>query len=277
MRGTTFARLAAVLALSAAIWSPARGQSSTGANAFNWYYATAFGTGVYRVGDVDVVTLRLPFGHTLRPATADQWGIRLVLPVTIGGADTNNRSGISGVPDRLASAAVVPGVEFERRLRPDWTLVPYLNFGVGREFLDGSSAQILVVGVRSRYLFSLQERDAYLGNALVYSNTSVSGGSDDSLALFVAGLNVAAFDGPDVGGRTTRFWGHAIYYGYFDNLEFVLPGNQVVPLRNEFELALSLTPRKPWNVLGFELDAVGIGYRFSNNTKGISLFTSFPF
>lgn len=277
MRSAALIRLAAACLLFAALPAPARAQPERGASAFNWYYATAFGTGVYRVGSVDVITLNLPFAHTLRPASPDRWGIKLLLPVTVGGADTNAGSGISGVPDRLASAAVVPGIEFERQLGQEWTIKPYLNAGVGREFLEGSTAEILIVGVKSRYRLPLDGRDAYLGNALVYSRTWADRGSDDTLGVFVAGLNAAVFDGPEIGARTTQVWGHAIYYGYFNDLEFVLPGSKVVALRNEFELAVSLTPRKPWDVLGFELDTVGLGYRFSKDTKGITLFTSFPF
>ncbi|HSO07087.1 MAG TPA: hypothetical protein VLW45_07600 [Pelomicrobium sp.] len=275
MPGSFGAALAALVLLVAA-WPVAHAQTATGASAFNWYYATAFGTGVYRVGGVDVVALKLPFAHTLRPTGPDQWGVRLALPVTIAGADVGEESDVPGLPDHLASIAFVPGIEVEIPLRPEWTLTPYLNAGVGREFLDGSSATIGIAGVRSRYRFPAFGRDAYLGNALVYSRTWTSG-PDDALALFIAGLNVAAFDGPDVGNRATRIWGHAIYYGYFNDLEFVLPDSEVVALRNEYELAVSLIPRKPWDVLGFELDAVGLGYRFSNETQGITLFTSFPF
>jgi len=273
----TFAALTTAFLLVAALAAPARAQPDRGASAFNWYYATAFGTGIYRVGSVDVITLKLPFAHSLRPATPDQWGVKLLLPVTVGGADTNAGSGISGVPDRLASAAVVPGIEFERQLGPDWTIKPYFNAGVGREFLEGSTAEILIAGVKSRYRLPLENRDAYLGNALVYSRTWVDHGNDDTLGVFVAGLNAAAFDGPEIGARATKVWGHAIYYGYFNDLEFVLPGTEVVALRNEFELAVSLTPRKAWDILGFDLEVVGLGYRFSDDTKGITLFTSLPF
>jgi len=277
MRRALLAASIVALTLLAGISLPARGASTNGASAFNWYYATAFGTGVYRAGSVDVVTLKLPFAHTLRPPTPAQWGVRLLLPATVGGADASNERGVPGVPDRLATVAFVPGIEFEKQVNPDWTLVPYLNFGVGREFLEGSSAKIFVAGAKSRFRLPLTGRDAYLGNALVYSRTWTSKGNDDSLAMFVAGLNVAAFDGPVVGTQTTRFWSHAIYYGYFNNLEFVLPGNEVVALRNEFELALSLAPSRPWKVLGFELDTIGLGYRFGNDTKGVTLFTSLPF
>lgn len=271
MRGAAAAALAAALLAAA----PAAAQS-TGANAFNWYYATAFGSGFYRVGGVDIVALKLPFAHTLRPAAADRWGVRLTLPVTVGGADVGDANEIPGLPDSLASVAFVPGLEVEIPLRPDWTITPYVNLGVGREFLEGSSAAIGVVGVRSRYRLPVRGRDDYLGNALVYSRTWATG-ADDSLALFVAGLNFAVLDGPDLGGRRTRVWSHAIYYGYFNDLEFVLPESEVVALRNEYELALSLTPYKPWDVLGFELDTVGLGWRFSSDTRGVTLFTSFPF
>ncbi len=270
------AALAALVVWAAAPWPVARAQTATGASAFNWYYATAFGTGVYRVGDIDVVALKLPFAHTLQPAAPGQWGVRLTLPVTVSGADVGEANDVPGLPDSLAAVAFVPGIEVEIPLSPEWTVTPYLNAGVGREFLDGSSAAIGIAGIRSRYRFPVLGRDAYLGNALVYSRTWASG-PDESLALFIAGLNVAAFDGPDLGGRATRVWGHAIYYGYFNDLEFVLPGSEVVALRNEYELAVSLIPRRPWDVLGFELDAVGLGYRFSNETRGVTLFTAFPF
>jgi hypothetical protein len=202
--------------------------------------------------------------------------LRLLLPVTVGGADLNDRSGLNGVPDKLASVAVVPGIELDIQARPDWTLSPYVSLGRGQEFLEGTSATILVTGIKSRYRFDVLGHPAYLGNGLVYSRTW-SSANDDSLGLFIAGFNMSAFDGPEIGGHATKVWGHLIYYGFFNNLEFVLPGSEVVALRNEYEVAASLVPRKPWNVLGFELDTVGLGYRFSTDTRGVTLFTSFPF
>ncbi len=50
----------------------------------NWYYAATYGTGIYTAGDRTVGVLKIPVSRTLRESGDDQWGLRLILPLTLG-------------------------------------------------------------------------------------------------------------------------------------------------------------------------------------------------
>ena len=118
----------------------------------NWYYAATFGTGIYTAGDRTVGVLKIPVSRTLRKSSDDQWGLRLILPVTIGVYDFSFDSVVEdGLPDRLNTLSFVPGLEFEKRIVPRWLLKPYASAGAGWELGGDESAVIYDVGLRSRY------------------------------------------------------------------------------------------------------------------------------
>ena len=53
-------------------------------NLVNWYYAHEFGTGAYKVGDTTVEIFHIPISYTIRPKKNGSWGIKFIMPFTIG-------------------------------------------------------------------------------------------------------------------------------------------------------------------------------------------------
>lgn len=82
---------------------------------FNWYYASVFGTGAYKIGEESVAALRLPFAYTFRKATDEQWGLRLTVPVTAAVAEFDLRDFDLGRVSTVGMS-IVPGLEAEARL-----------------------------------------------------------------------------------------------------------------------------------------------------------------
>lgn len=50
----------------------------------NYMFSVVLGSGFYRVEDATLTTVRIPFSKTLRELNAEQDGIKLLLPVTVG-------------------------------------------------------------------------------------------------------------------------------------------------------------------------------------------------
>ena len=75
---------------------------------FNWYYAAAFGSGAYRVGEINTFVIRAPVSFRLREATPQQWGVRLIAPITAGVADIEPDDR-DGIPDTLTALAASVG------------------------------------------------------------------------------------------------------------------------------------------------------------------------
>ncbi|HEX9184355.1 MAG TPA: hypothetical protein VF876_13965 [Burkholderiales bacterium] len=79
---------------------------------FNWYYASVFGTGYYRIGEEQVGVIRVPLRYELRPASAEHWGIRLTLPVSLALAQFDLQDFDLGKV-RAQGLSVLPGIELE--------------------------------------------------------------------------------------------------------------------------------------------------------------------
>src|SRR5690606_9020612 len=130
-------------------------RSARAGELFNWYYAAAYGTGVYQIGEETVGVLRLPLGYQLRKMTTDQWGWRVTLPVSAALAEFDLGEFNLGKTS-VAGLSVLPGVEAEIQLSPGWTLKPFINIGGGWEFQRGTSALIYSTGVATAYTRPLE-------------------------------------------------------------------------------------------------------------------------
>jgi hypothetical protein len=45
----------------------------------------------------------------------------------------------------------------------------------------------------------------------------------------------------------------------------------------EYQIGFSFRTARPLSFLGFGADTLGLGFRFANNVRGVSLYTEFPF
>jgi len=76
----------------------------------NWYYAATYGTGIYTAGDRTVGVLKIPLSRTLWESTEDRWGLRLILPVTLGVYDFSFDSVVEGVREANRTALAAKAV-----------------------------------------------------------------------------------------------------------------------------------------------------------------------
>lgn len=241
----------------------------------DWYYASTFGTGVYNIGDRTVFVARLPFGFTLRQSDEDRWGVRLKLPVSVGLYRIPNQ--FDDVLERTNFAAVsaLPGVEFERQLTSRWTIRPTVSFGYGRDLGSSVSSRIWEVGVRSLYTVPLRDLDFVLGNALLYAGSNATTGTTQNLGIFSTGLNFLIPTGKEFMGHPTNLGVHFIYYAYFNRLDFFLDANDRREMDQQYEIAMTLGSSKPFEILGFSFDRIGVGFRVGDHFFAIRLLTGF--
>ncbi|UCH48411.1 MAG: hypothetical protein JSU95_00910 [Betaproteobacteria bacterium] len=246
---------------------------------FNWYYAAIYGTGVYRAGDRTVAVLQAPLSFTLRERSDEQWGLRLTLPVSLGFYDFDFDDLVDqGLPDRVSTISVLPGLELNRYITARWLLRPYFAAGAGWEIGGDEAAWIYDLGARSRFRLGDDRGTRFsLVNWLSLAGYKPSGGSRETLSLFAIGVDVEVPTGKTMFGRPITVSILPIYYYYFTELnfaEFTDPENNV---REEGEIALSLLAEHPFRVLGINVDRFGIAIRTSADVSGFRLFTSLPF
>jgi len=244
---------------------------------FNWYYASVYGTGYYKIGEESVGVLRLPFAYTFRKATEEQWGVKLTLPVTAAFAEFDLRDFDLGKVS-TSGMTLVPGIEFEVLMSPTWTVRPFVSLGWGREFQRDSSAIIYSAGVSSAWQHPLGDNVlSALGAKLVYAGYQ-SGGEESQLAALLLGGDLGFGLPMEISGRQAILGTQLIGTVYFNDLEFLMPKSGVKEVSQEVEVALTLGVRRPIEVLGVAFDRIGLGYRWgSGGLRGVRLVGSFPF
>jgi hypothetical protein len=281
------ARICAVLAAIAALaltppaFAQTRAQVQQSAqdvdHLFNWYYASVYGTGYYKIGEESVAVLRLPFAYTFRKATDEQWGVKLTLPVTAAFAQFDLRDFDLGNVS-TSGMTFVPGVEFEVPMSPTWTVRPFVSAGWGREFQRDSSAIIYSAGVSSAWKHPVGDNVlTAVGAKFVYAGYQ-SGGEESQLAALSLGGDLGFGLPMEIAGRQAILGTQLIGTVYFNDLEFLLPKSGVREVSHEGEVALTLGVRRPIEVLGVAFDRIGLGYRWgTGGLRGVRLVASFPF
>jgi len=245
----------------------------------NWYYAATFGTGIYSAGDRTVGVLKIPLSRTLREAGEDQWGLRLILPVTVGIYDFDFDSIVEdGLPTRVNTLSFVPGLEFEKYIVPRWLLKPYVSAGGGWDLDGEESAVIYDAGLRSRFRMG-EHKDIALSlvNRLSVAGYYPSGGHHEPLSMFAIGVDIELPFGGALFGRSFNLSILPIYYYYFRRMRFAEIDDADNRIREESELAFSVLAKKPFKVLGMNVDRIGLAFRTGDNVKGIRVFTTLPF
>lgn len=122
--------LAAVLMGLICIRPAAAADDRAAAITVNHAFATELGTGIYDLGGREIFVLSLMPSRDLRAPRGPRPGVRLVLPVTAGSFDFRPDDPLgSGLPSRIDSFSVMPGVEFDFARPGDWTLTPWARAG----------------------------------------------------------------------------------------------------------------------------------------------------
>ena len=245
----------------------------------NWYYAATYGTGVYSAGDRTVGILQAPLSFHLRESNEEQWGMRITLPVSFGFYDFDLGEVVdNGLPSRVNTLSVVPGIEFEKQVTPRWLLKPYVSAGAGWELGGEESAWIYDAGLRSRYLIGERKRSMLsLVNRLSLAGYYPSGGAHEPFSLFAIGFDIEIPTRRTLFNRSIRVSILPAYYYYFKKLGFSEVNNKDNTIREQTELMLSLLAKEPFNVFGIDVDRIGIALRTNEDVTGFSVFTTLPF
>ncbi|HWH48920.1 MAG TPA: hypothetical protein VN664_14050 [Burkholderiales bacterium] len=245
----------------------------------NWYYAATFGTGVYTSGDRTVAVLQLPLSYTLREPAEDRWGLRVTLPVSFGFYDYQyNDIFNQGLPEALSTISFVPGLELEKQITPRWRLKPYISGGLGWEFEGGGNAWIYDAGLRSRFVMAEDKGVEFaLVNRLSLAGYNSNEDSRQPLGYLAIGLDIVVPTRTEFLERPIIFAMTPAYYRYFRRLRFAEFDDVENSIAEEFELAISVLTRRPFSVLGIDVDRIGVAVRGGEGITGFRLFTSLPF
>ncbi len=240
----------------------------------DWYFASTFGTGVYRVGDRTVSVVRLPFERALRDPDDTRWGVRLKLPVTAGFHSVSDA--FEDVVHRnVATLAFLPGLEFEKEVLPNWWLKPTASFGMAQDLVGGGHSTLYEIGARSLWNRSFQHVDFSLGNALLYAGNVAQDGLTQHLGVLSTGLNFVVPAGGVLLDRAANLGMHFVHYAYFNRVDFMLDQTSRRSVDQQYEIAVTVGTYRPIDILGFEMQRIGLGVRFGEGLIAVRLVTGF--
>lgn len=247
-------------------------------NLINYAYLTDFGIGGYDVEERQVRAIQIPFSYQLRPMKKNQWGIKLLFPVSVASVEDDGVD-IEGIPLPLDSklTAVNPGVEVQIPVRPDWAIKPFGKIGIGRDISEGKGALIGTLGVKSRYSFDWGKFQMALGSGIFFDTYKPKDEERKDYASVGIGLDAVYPLWFKLKDRQTNIGGYAAYYNYFDDLEFERLKRPPMEIDDQFEVAMTFGTYQPIRIGWWDLKRVGIAYRFGDGFKGVRLIAGFPF
>lgn len=242
----------------------------------NYVFATDLGSGIYDLDGRTLQIYQLTWRRELRAATPEKFGVRFDLPVTFGFFDFKPVDVLSeGIPTRVDSFAVVPGLSLDYLLPRGWHLQPYARagFSVASSSVDG---WLYGAGLRAE-----KQLDFHGWDALVRSELAIAGVNyrdevpNDSFVRLRQGFDLARGMGWKIAGRETELGLYGIFDVVLDPPTAPINGGQRQSIQAEFGFTLATRPR--FQVWRWDAPRLGFGYRLAGELSAWRFVIGRPF
>ena len=245
----------------------------------NYAYANYLGTGFYTAADRTVQVYHIPFRYTFRDASLDKSGLRLRLPVTIGFLDFELPDAISpNLPNKIETLTFVPGIQYIHQVNDKWSLSPFIDFGMGHDFVTDNSAYVYGAGVNSLFVFKYQTFNLEIYNEFLFAgNTTEINDVRNEFSRFQTGINFQFPLKRKAWDRDSAVSVYYLNYLYFNELEFLRYLEEPIKVSVQNEIGLTFDTSPDMKMLGIPFSRVGFGYRFGNKINVVRLVLGIPF
>jgi len=243
---------------------------------FNYVFAADLGSGVYDLDGRTLQIYRFTYEKELREVDEDTIGVRFVMPLTFGFFDFKPFDVLSeGIPHRVDSFSLVPGVEFDYLLRNDWHLVPYARGGasVASSSVDG---WLYGVGVRLEREGSWAGWDSFVRTELNYSGVGYRQDLPaDQFGRLRQGVDLTRGLGWKVRGREVELGMYTVIDMILDPPTAPVGNRPGQSIQAEFGFTFGTRPRfKIWR---WDAPRLGFGYRLAGNLSAWHFLIGQPF
>lgn len=243
----------------------------------NFAFSSYLGTGFYTSSGQNVFVMQMPFQHIIIEKTDTEAGWVLNLPLTVG---LINFGGIDSeiLPeiDDVTTITFLPGIEYHHPITPEWTIIPFADYGFARDLNNTTNVLITGVGIKSYALFKFDKNILTLGNRFLYAREKsdrASSGSD--YTLIETGLKYQMTDRFAINDKPLHTNIYYINFYYPDNLVFFeqAPNPIRVGVENEIGVTFSNLP----DFLFFKSPELGFGLRRGNGLDVYRIVFGAPF
>jgi len=282
VRASTLTCLCGLMMMSGASAGAAGTSGAAGAadtQFANYAFASELGSGIYAVSGRTIQVYQLTPAYHLRPAAprAGRPGIKLLFPLTVGFFNFVPVDLVRlQLPNSIGALSLEPGVELDFWLSDAWHVYPYLKAGGTFASSTEINGVIFGTGVRSDYRFEALGGGALWRAELAYAGVHYHGDlPDDSFTRLRNGVEVRRNLGWDWHGRALQLGPYAFADIYFNAPSGPASGISARTLQFEGGLMMDLLPQ--YQVRGWSLPRIGIGYREAGMLSGWRLVIGEPF
>jgi hypothetical protein len=245
----------------------------------NYAFASELGSGIYAVNGRTIQVYQLAPAYHLRPAAprGGRPGIRLLFPLTVGFFNFQPVDLVHlQLPSSIGALSLEPGVELDFWLNDVWHVYPYLKAGGTFASSAGVNAVIFGTGVRSDYRFEALGDGALWRAELAYAGVHYQGDlPNDSFSRLRNGAEVRRNLGWSWHGSAVQLAPYAFTDIYFNAPSGPASGISARTVQFEAGLMLGVIPQ--YQIHGWSLPRIGIGYLDAGILSGWRLVIGDPF
>jgi hypothetical protein len=240
-------------------------------------FSTYLGSGFYTTSGQNVFVLQIPLDYTIKQKTDTEAGWLLKLPITVGLYNfekdiTQNAPGVSDI----GTLTFLPGIEYQRPITPDWTVIPFADYGFARDLSNTDNILVIGAGVKSYYNLHIGNNILTLGNRFLYARAgSRRAGNSSDYALIETGLNYRVASGFSF--KDKPFDINFYYINFYYPNTLVLLEETKNPVRVGIENEVGITLSNLPNFLFVDNPQIGLGVRFGNNVTAYRIVFGMPF
>jgi len=248
----------------------------------SYIYPVVMGTGSYQIDGRRLWMITAPFNLTQRQTGEGDAGIgvKWFLPVTLGYDEVEDYDWLGQLGDaNLVTLSAMPGLQVSIPLSDSWTVRPFAQVGLGRDFVANEDFALGTLGVRLRGLWEFEQSwELRFGASVrVAGETQFKSGRQNSFRLFELGFDLR---------RDTRFEidGVNLNAGAYYRVQSYYPEwtvGQIITDRSELnevhEFGVSIGLTQPRKVFGLTVERLRVGYQRGSGLKGWTFGTEFPF
>ena len=256
--------------------SSSRSEDDAVGASVNYVFATDLGSGVYDLDGRTLQIYQLTYEKSLRDVTPEKFGVKFEVPVTFGFFDFSPRDVLSsGLPTRVDSFAVVPGLEFDYLLKDDWHLIPYARagFSVASSSVDG---WLYGAGLRLERTRDFHGWDKFTRAELAMAGVDYREDVEsDQFVRFRQGFDFTRGLGWKIGERPLELGIYAVFDLVVDPPTIPSDQHKKHPIQAEFGFTLATRPR--YKIWKFDAPRLGFGYRLAGTLSAWRFVIGAPF
>jgi hypothetical protein len=246
----------------------------------NFAFASELGSGIYEVDGRTLQVYQLHPSYQLRAAAprGGRPGIRLIFPVTVGFFNFQPGDLVHlQVPTQINALSLEPGVELDYWLNDAWHVYPYAKGGGTFASSTQINAVIFGAGIRSDFTFHALDSAGLWRAELAYAGVHYHDSDlpDDSFTRLRDGVELRRNFNWSWHERRAQLAPYAITDIYFNAPSGPYSGISARTVQFEGGLMFGAAPM--WEIHGFTLPRIGVGYRVAGVLSGWRLVIGDPF